>query len=251
MMARTTRSGQITWGVPTTIKMAARRPPPIGISQRRARRLISPLFPAAKRSRQARYSAMALSDVQFSKFSEMMVGMILTFLSQGRLECLLPMSDDERRDIEAHLKEHFRLSLAIQVKAAHVLYRHGKIDRLQKRFMVKANRLISDPFFFYFFGYLDTKALVYRPPVFFVPSEVLHREALHRRVGNIIYYNFVASMDPRSRDKWREYAFEPAQLAEWVMAFLRDQARHGRQSPASGLKTAVQTPGGILVARAA
>lgn len=194
---------------------------------------------------------MALSDVQFSKFSEMAVGMILTFLSQGRLECLLPMSDDERRDIETHLKEAFRLSLAIQVKAAHVLYRHGSVYRLQKRFMVKENRLISDPFFFYFFGYLDTKALVYRPPVFFVPSEVLHRKALHKRVGNLIYYNFVASMDPRSRDEWHEYAFEPAQLAEWVMAFLRKQARHRRLTSASNLKTVAAAPGGILVARAA
>ncbi|HEY9288939.1 MAG TPA: hypothetical protein VIT43_13055 [Candidatus Dormibacteraeota bacterium] len=194
---------------------------------------------------------MALSDVQFSKFSEMAVGMILTFLSQGRLECLLPMSDDERRDIETHLKEHFRLSLAIQVKAAHVLYRHGSIQRLQKRFVVKANRLISDPFFFYFFGYLDTKALVYRPPVFFVPSEVVHREALHKRVGNLIYYNFVASMDARSHDKWHEYAFDPAEFAKWVMAFLREQAQHRRLTPASSLQTALATPGGILVARAA
>ena len=194
---------------------------------------------------------MALSDVQFSKFSEMAVGMILTFLSQGRLECLLPMSDDERRDIETHLKEAFRLSLAIQVKAAHVLYRHGSIYRLQKRFMVKENRLISDPFFFYFFGYLDTKALVYRPPVFFVPSEVVHREALHKRVGNLIYYNFVASMDPESHDKWREYAFDPAELAQWVMSFLREQARQQRLSPVSRLQTVMADPGGILVARAA
>jgi hypothetical protein len=194
---------------------------------------------------------MGLSDVQFSKFSEMAVAMILTFLSNGRLECLLPMTDDERRDLETHLKEHFWQSLAIQVKAAHVLYRHGNVERLQKRFMVKASRLISDPHFFYFFGYLDTKALVYRPPVFFIPSDVLHSQALHRRVGDLIYFNFVASMDPRSKDQWREYAFEPAELAAWVMAYLQKRAHLRRLTTASRLTTALSSPGGILVARAA
>jgi len=68
---------------------------------------------------------------------------------------MVPMSDDERRDLETHLKEHFRLSLAMQVKAAHVLYQHGRISRLQKRFSVKRERLIDDLFFWYFFGFMD------------------------------------------------------------------------------------------------
>ena len=90
-----------------------------------------------------------LSDVQFSRFTETEVAKILTFGSRGLLEVMVPLTDDERRDIETHLKQRFRLSLAIQVKASYVLYRHGRIERLQKRFSVKRERLIEDPFFWY------------------------------------------------------------------------------------------------------
>ena len=194
---------------------------------------------------------MPLSDVQFSRFAEMEVAKILTFLSRGLLECMLPMTDDERRDIETHLKEHFRLSLAIQVKAAHVLYGHLRVPRFQKSFMVKAERLIADAFFFYFFGYLDLKTMAFRAPVFFVPSQVVHRDAVHRRKGDLIYYNFVASMDPRSHDRWRAYACDPAELAERVVKFLREQARATRITRGAGLASVLADPGAMLVTRAA
>ena len=69
-----------------------------------------------------------MSDVQFSRFAETEVAKLLI-----------------RRDLETHLMEDFRLSLALQVKAAHVLYPHGRVSRLQKRFPVKRHRLFEDP----------------------------------------------------------------------------------------------------------
>jgi DNA-binding transcriptional regulator LsrR (DeoR family) len=73
-----------------------------------------------------------LSDVQFSRFAETEVAKLLTFgRPRGVLEVMLPMTDDERRDLETHIKEHFRLSLALQVKAVEELYPHGKVWRLQ------------------------------------------------------------------------------------------------------------------------
>ena len=148
----------------------------------------------------------SLSDVQFSRFAEMEAAKLLTFgRPRGVLEVMLPMTDDERRDLETHIKEHFRLSMAIQVKASHVLYQHGRISRLQKRFFVKRERLIEDLFFWYFFGFMDLETAAYRAPVFFVPSHVVHAEAVHQVRGNIIDFNFVASMDQTSKDRWRPW----------------------------------------------
>lgn len=169
-----------------------------------------------------------LSDVQFSRFSETEVGKLLTFGSGGLLEALIPMTDDQRVDIETHLKEHFGEIMALQVKASHVLYRHGQVERLQKRFWVKQARLFDDPFFWYFFGFMDIRAMVYRPPVFLVPSHVVHTQAVHHRSGNIITFTFVASMSPDSNDRWRPWACDPSEVAGRVVAFLRAHRSGGR-----------------------
>src|SRR5207244_8093036 len=133
-----------------------------------------------------------LSDVQFSRFAETEVAKLLTFgRPRGVLEVMVPMTDDERRDLEAHIKEHFRLSAALQVKASYVLYRLGRAPRFQKSFVVKPERLIEDLFFFYFFGYLDLETMAYRAPVFLVPSHIVHKEAVHQLRGGLIHFNFI------------------------------------------------------------
>jgi len=58
-----------------------------------------------------------------------------------------------RRDIETDIKEHFRLSFALQVKASYVLSHVGRAPCFEKSFVVKPERLIDDPFFWYFFGH--------------------------------------------------------------------------------------------------
>ena len=192
-----------------------------------------------------------LSDVQFSRFTETEVAKLLTYgRPRGALEVMVPMSDDERRDLETHLKEHFRLSLAMQVKATHVLYQHGRVSRLQKRFFVKQQRLIEDLFFFYFFGFMDLETMAFRAPVFLVPSHVVHAEAEHQVRGTIVDFNFVASMDPSSKDRWRPYTCDPSELAGRVVKFLRAQERkRASLGPAAG--SIVVPPGTILVGRAA
>lgn len=190
-----------------------------------------------------------LSDVQFSRFSETEFCKLLTFRSGGLLEALIPMTDDQRVDVETHLKERFGLSLAVQIKAAHVLYPHGGVLRLQKRFWVKRNRLFDDEFFFYFFGYMDIAEMVYRAPVFLVPSHVVHTQTVHRRVGNIVYFNFVASMSADSHDKWRPYAMDPKDVADHIVAFLRSHRRKTHRLATAGLW--LPTPGTVWVGRAA
>lgn len=189
-----------------------------------------------------------LSNVQFSRFTETEVAKILTFGSDGLLEVMVPMTDDERRDIETHLKERFRLSLSIQVKARHVLVRRNRADLLSIRFDEKPERLITDPFFWYFFGFMDLTAMQFRAPVFPVPSEVIHASADPRAHGDLIRFTFDASMDRHSRDRWRPYACDPAEVAGRVIEFL--QAQSARPQSA-GARAAAISPGTILVTRAA
>lgn len=193
-----------------------------------------------------------LSDVQFSRFAEMEVAKLLTFgRPRGVLEVMLPMTDDERRDLEAHIKEHFRLSAALQVKASYVLYRLGRAPRLQKSFVVRPERLIEDLFFFYFFGYLDLETMAYRAPVFLVPSHIVHRDAVHQLRGGLIHYNFVASMDPSSKDRWRPNACDPSEVAGRMVKFLRAQESRKRASLGRPAGSVIVQPGTILVGRAA
>jgi cytochrome oxidase Cu insertion factor (SCO1/SenC/PrrC family) len=194
----------------------------------------------------------SLSDVQFSRFTETEVAKLLTFgRPRGALEVMVPMSDDERRDLETHLKEHFRLSLAVQVKASHVLYPHGRVSRLQKRFFVKRERLIEDLFFWYFFGFKDLSTAAFRAPVFLVPSHIVHTEAEHQVKGNIVDFNFVASMNPSSKDHWRPYACDPAELAGRVVKFLRAQENQRRAVLGRAAASVISEPGTILVCPAA
>ena len=193
-----------------------------------------------------------LSDVQFSRFAEMEVAKLLTFgRPRGVLEVMVPMTDDERRDLEAPIKEHSRLSAALQFKASYVLNRLGRAPRLQKSFVVRPERLIEDLFFFYFFGYLDLETMAYRAPVFLVPSHVVHNEAVHELRGGLIHFNFVASMDPASRDRWRPWACDPSEVAGRMIKFLRAHESRKRASVGRPYGSVIRQPGTILIARAA
>ena len=192
-----------------------------------------------------------LSDVQFSRFAEMECAKLLTFgRPRGVLEVMVPMTDDERRDLEAHIKEHFSRSMSLQVKASYVLYHLGRAPRLQKSFVVRPERLIEDALFWYFFGFMDLETMAYRAPVFLVPSHVVHKEAVHELRGGLIHYNFEASMDPKSKDRWRRYACDPSEVAERVVKILR--AHESRRRPTIGDAASIMVePGTILVGRAA
>ena len=194
-----------------------------------------------------------LSDVQFSRFAEMECAKLLTFgRPRGVLEVMVPLTDDERRDLEAHIKEHFRLSAAVQVKASYVLYSLGRAPRFQKSFVVRPERLIEDAFFFYFFGFMDLETMAYRAPVFLVPSHVVHKEAVHQLRGGLIHYNFEASMNPSSKDRWRPFACDPSEVAGRVVKFLRAQEARGRQaSVARHPGSIIVEPGTIVVGRVA
>jgi len=179
-----------------------------------------------------------VSNVQFSRFTESEVGKLFTFGGKGALEVVWPASDDERRDLEAHLKEVFGVSLATQVKARHVLVRRNRASQLWIRFDEKKERLVSDPLFWYFFGYMDLAAMAFQAPIFLVPSAVVHAQADPRAHGDRVRFTFAASMDPRSRDQWGPYACQPGEAADRVIRILRAHSRRGRLQAVPRLITA-------------
>jgi len=102
-----------------------------------------------------------------------------------------------------------------------------------------------------FFGFMDLDTMAYRAPVFLVPSKVVHSEAVHRTAGGLVHFNFIASMDPTSKDRWRPYACDPAEVAARIVKFLQAQTIRRRSAALPGLSPTIWQPGTILVARAA
>jgi hypothetical protein len=58
-------------------------------------------------------------------------------------------------------------------------------------------------------------------------------------------------MDPQSKDRWRPYACEPAEVAGRVVKFLRAHEAHRRPSLRQPAGSIIVQPGTILVGRAA
>jgi hypothetical protein len=74
---------------------------------------------------------------------------------------------------------------------------------------------------------------------------------VHEVHGNIVEFDFVASMDSSSKDRWRPYACDPAQVAGRVVKFLRAQERQARAALGRTAGSIMAEPGTILVGRAA
>ena|ERR1700682_4342748 len=91
---------------------------------------------------------MALSSIQQGLIAQYEYAKFLMMGSGGLLELAAPMTDDERRDYEIHVRGRFGDGLANQVKSATHLHRMSKNVRyLLIQFDVRADRLISSPFF--------------------------------------------------------------------------------------------------------
>ena len=94
---------------------------------------------------------------------------LLIVSSDGTLEVLIPITDDERRDMEIHLRGKFGGSMALQVKSTMHLAHRYKADQMSIFFSVPKDKLITHPNLWYYFGNFDLKTIAYRDPVFLVP----------------------------------------------------------------------------------
>ena len=88
-----------------------------------------------------------ISSVQQGVVAQYEFAKLLILTSDGQLEPAVPVSDDDRRDFEVHVKGDFRANLAIQVKSAIFLQHRFRSYYLAINFHVPKDRLISDPSF--------------------------------------------------------------------------------------------------------
>ena len=125
--------------------------------------------------------------------------------SDGKLEVMLPMSDDEQRDAEVHRRNRFGRSLAIQVKVAGRLAGGADNPVLHIHFRLAKQRVIAHSSFWYFFAYLDQRVMQLGPTCFLIPSATFHKQALRLDLGSAWEYHVTATMGAETSDQWTGY----------------------------------------------
>jgi len=156
---------------------------------------------------------------------------ILIITSHGVLEVALPLTDDDRRDMEIHLRGKFARNIAFQVKSTLHLEHRFKAYQLSMFFSVPKERLISHPNFWYFFGYFDMKAMAFANPVFVVPSAEVHSHAAPRLDGDRWTFNFSASLDPASQDHWVPFRVQTHEVGSRVLEIFGNEQVRRDASP--------------------
>jgi hypothetical protein len=179
-------------------------------------------------------------EYEFAKF--LMVG------SGGKIELAKPMSDDERRDYEIHIRGEYGMGFACQVKSAMSLHKMSKNVRyLNIFFDVAVERLVNSPFFWYFVAYLDPKSMGLADPTFLIPSEDFHRLAAPIQRDGLWRFSMAASMEAKSRDRWNRYRVGTLELGERVLEISRELKR---THPRATLPARLLTMPDVMVVRA-
>ena len=88
-----------------------------------------------------------ISFTQQGVITQYALAIILIVTSDGRLEVALPVTDDDRRDMEIHIRGKFARSIALQVKSTTHLEHRFKADHLSMFFSVPKDKLITHPNF--------------------------------------------------------------------------------------------------------
>ena len=172
-----------------------------------------------------------MSFTQQGVVTQYEVAKILIVTSDGLLEVSVPLTDDDRRDMEIHIRGHFANSMALQIKSTMHLDHRFKAYHLSMFFSVPKAKLVTHPDFRYFFGYFDRRTLAFAEPVFVVPSEEVHKHAAPHLDGDRWTFNFSASLDPESNDHWRPYRFKTHAVGPYILDILESQTALAAASP--------------------
>jgi len=148
---------------------------------------------------------------------------ILIVSSDGMLEVSLPLTDDDRRDMEIHIRGKFAGSIAFQMKSTMHLDHRFRAYKLSIFFSVPTNKLVSHPNFYYSFAYFDIKTMAFADPIFIVPSMEVHKHAAPRLEGDRWTFNFSGSLDPASHDHWIPYRVLTHNVGARVLEILNSQ----------------------------
>ena len=157
---------------------------------------------------------------------------ILIITSDGMLEVTVPLTDDDRRDMEIHIRGKFVGSIALQAKSTMYVAHRFKAEQLSIFFSVPKDKLISHPNFYYFFGYFDLETMAFRDPVFLVPSIEVHKHAAPHLDGERWTFNFSASLDPSSNDHWVPFRLATREVGNRILAILEKSPVESAPLPA-------------------
>ena len=166
--------------------------------------------------------------------------------SKGRIELAPPLTDDERRDWELHVKGQFGFGLAVQVKSTmHLTSKHRRASTFHCFFQVPVKHLVSSEFFYYFLGYLDPELMRLADPVFLIPSTFFHKHAGPRRHGAYMQFTFMGSMSPSSHDRWQPYQVNTLELGQKMLHIMADLKR--RRVPVEQAASILSMQGAVRV----
>lgn len=165
---------------------------------------------------------MAITPVQQGLIVEHEFAKLLMMGSGGKVELARPLSDDERRDYEVHVQGQYGFGLAIQVKSNTRLRLKDTMRHLHIYFATRASRVVSSPYYWYFFAYLDPKGMGFGEPTFLIPSKEFHDHGDQGRRGDLRWFTFGASMEERSRDHWQPYRVGTLELGARVLEIMHD-----------------------------
>ncbi|HVS06365.1 MAG TPA: hypothetical protein VHK65_09410 [Candidatus Dormibacteraeota bacterium] len=169
---------------------------------------------------------MRISSVQQGLIVENEFAKFLMVGSGGKIELAKPMSDDERRDYEIHIRGEYGMGFACQVKSAMSLHKMSKNVRYINIFFdVAVERLVNSPFYWYFVAYLDPKSMGLADPTFLIPSEDFHRLAAPIQRSGMWRFSMAANMEAKSRDRWNRYRVGTLELGERVLEISRELRR--------------------------
>jgi hypothetical protein len=169
---------------------------------------------------------MRISDVQQGLIVQQEFAKLVMMGSKGRIELAPPLTDDERRDWELHVRGQFGFGLAVQVKSTMRLHTGGSVrPRLHTFFRVPIKHLVTSPLFYYFLGYLDPMLMRLADPVFLIPSPFFHKHADPGRHGAYMQFDFWGSMFPGSHDLWQPYQVNTLEVGEKMLEIMADLKR--------------------------
>jgi hypothetical protein len=193
--------------------------------------------------------ALHISLVQQGLIVQQEFAKLVMMGSKGRIELAPPLTDDERRDWELHVRGQFGFGLAVQVKSTmNVKQKRRVVPVMHCAFKVPFKHLVSSPYFYYFLAYLDPKLMRLADPVFVIPSSVFHRLAYPNRRGAYVQFNFIANMSPNSRDRWRLYQVNTLEVGQRLLENMADLKR--RRVPVEQAASILSMQGAVRVARA-
>jgi hypothetical protein len=170
--------------------------------------------------------SMRISEVQQGLIVQQEFAKLVMLGSKGRIELAPPLTDDERRDWELHVRGQFGFGIAAQVKSTMNIHRQGRITPiLHCFFQVPIKHLVTSPLFYYFLAYLDPKLMRLADPVFLIPSTFFHKYAGPRHHGAYMQFTFMGSMSPNSHDRWQPYQVNTLELGQKVLDVMAELNR--------------------------